>query len=370
MKGSLSIRFTTTVFAFGVAALAPSIGAQQTSSSTMTSRDSTACARMRASGSSSGTSSGSSASSSSMTASDSSAMQCRTARRNRRRARAAASNGVSGASGVTGATSSQRIPITKNETAPAAAPAVSSTVTPHTTTVAVSTPVDTTTVAAVVAPEPDTTSAAGIVATPILRPRRFGNGFYIGLGAGAAMPVGGVRNAYNTGLNVSVPFGWDAPLGPLGFQGTVAYNTFGARSTFRNAGDVNGSTGAVALTNVNPQIWSALADAKLRLPWMLRFTGGATTGLYAIGGVGVHYIRNYSTTFGVTNPFTNLNDQGAQNASVSNSGSLTRFGWNAGGGLSLGLGGTELFVESRYVRIMTSSERTSYVPLLVGLTFR
>ncbi|HEX4684496.1 MAG TPA: hypothetical protein VH277_17385, partial [Gemmatimonadaceae bacterium] len=116
--------------------------------------------------------------------------------------------------------------------------------------------------------------------------------------------------------------------------------------------------------------WSALLDAKLRLPFAMRFLGGGTTGLYVVGGGNWDYMRNYATTFAVTNPGTNFNNQGVQTATVSNSGSLSRFGLNAGGGLSFGVGRTELFVESRYVRVFTSAERLSYVPILVGVTFR
>jgi hypothetical protein len=139
-----------------------------------------------------------------------------------------------------------------------------------------------------------------------------------------------------------------------------------ARSTFRSSDNV---PSAVALTTVNPQIWSAMADLKLRLPFSGQFAG-ATTGLYAIGGVGAHYLRNYSSTFGVTNPSTNINETGLQTASLNDNGSLWRFGANAGGGISFGLGKTELFVESRYVRVFTSAQRTNYVPVIVGLSLR
>jgi len=144
----------------------------------------------------------------------------------------------------------------------------------------------------------------------------------------------------------------------------VTYNNFNARSTLRD----NATT--TALTTTNPQIWSALADAKLRLPFTGRFLGGATTGLYLIGGGGVHWMRNYSSTFGVTNPGTNINDQGSQAATLSDNGSLVRLGMNAGAGVTLGLGSTELFVESRYVRIFTSAQRMNYVPILAGITIR
>ena len=201
----------------------------------------------------------------------------------------------------------------------------------------------------------------------LMRPHRFGNGFYAGIGGGKSMPTGSVRNVYNPGVNVSVPFGWDAPLGPVGFQGLISYNTFDARSTFREG---RATSGATALTNVNPQIWSALADAKLRLPFQGTFLRGATTGLYAIGGVGLHWMRNYATTFGVTSPTTNINARGIPNADVSKGGSLIRFGMNGGGGLSLGLGAAELFVESRYTRIFTAEQRLDFVPVVAGITLR
>jgi hypothetical protein len=207
-------------------------------------------------------------------------------------------------------------------------------------------------------------SAAGVVAPPMVV-RRYSNGFYFGIGGGATMPTGGIRDAYNTGYNVSVPMGWDSQSGPLGLRLDLTYDQLHARSTFRSTDD---PLNAVALTTVNPQIWSAMADVKLRLPFTGRFAG-ATTGLYAIGGVGAHYLRNYGSTFAVTNPGTNISDEGAQAASLNDNGSLWRFGANAGGGLSVGLGKTELFVESRYVRVFTSHERTNYVPVIVGLSF-
>jgi hypothetical protein len=208
-------------------------------------------------------------------------------------------------------------------------------------------------------------SAAGIVEAPPVVLRQYGNGFYFGIGGGATMPTGGIRDAYNTGYNVSVPFGWDSPTSVWGIRFDASYDQLHARSTFRNSDEL---PTAVALTTVNPQIWSGMADLKLRLP----FNGiGSRTGLYVLGGVGAHYLRNYGETFAVTNPLTNLNDQGLQSASLSGEhGSLWRFGANAGGGINFGLGNANLFVESRYVRIFTSTERTNYVPIILGVSMR
>lgn len=272
--------------------------------------------------------------------------------------------------------SSTRIPITKGPVTrtDTAAGSVDTTMVQPTkvdTTTVTPVPVDTTTVrdtmtirdtTTVVTPPP--TPPETTVTAPPMIVRRYNNGFYFGIGGGTSVPTGAIRDAYDPGFNVTVPIGWDAPLGPLGLRLDLSYNQLDARSSLRNTGN------AVAITPTNPQIWSAMADAKFRLPFTGRFIGGATTGLYAIGGVGAHYLRNYSTTFGVTNPNTNINDQGVQAATLQDNGSLWRMGANVGGGLSFGFGSTELFVESRYVHIFTKNQATSYVPIILGLSFR
>jgi len=239
-----------------------------------------------------------------------------------------------------------------------------------TTTVVTPVPVDTTTV---ITPPPAETT---IVVPPPMAVRHYGNGFYFGVGGGASMPTGGTSDAYKTGYNITVPFGWDAPLGPLGIRADIGYDQFQARSVFKTAG----AGTAAALTNINPQVWSANADAKFRFPFVGRFLGGATTGLYALGGVGTSYFRNYDRTFAVTNPNTNSNstttttlygDSAVVTTVPSSSyGSLWRFDANVGGGLSLAFGNTELFVESRYIRAFTSPQRLNWVPIILGVTFR
>jgi opacity protein-like surface antigen len=262
------------------------------------------------------------------------------------------------------ATSVRRIPITKGETAMRADTVVRvDTVTVTKVDTVASAPIhDTVTVTVV-----DTIkSAAGEVVAPPVVVRRYSNGFYFGIGGGATMPTGGIRDAYNAGYNVTVPLGWDSQTGPFGLRLDLTYDQMHARSTFRSSNDL---PTAVALTTVNPQIWSGMADVKLRLPFSGQFAG-ATTGLYVLGGVGAHYLRNYGQTFAVTNPGTNITDEGTS-ATLSDNGSLWRFGANAGGGISFGFGNnTSLFVESRYVRMFTSHERTNYVPVVVGLSFR
>jgi opacity protein-like surface antigen len=269
--------------------------------------------------------------------------------------------------------STTRIPISKEpvRTATAAGTVDTTMVQPTKVDTVIPTPVpvdtttmrDTTTIVTPPPPPPPPLPETTVVAPPMVV-RHYGNGFYIGVGGGTSVPTGAIRDAYDPGFNVTVPIGWDAPTGPLGLRLDLSYNQLDARSSLRNNGN------AIATTSTNPQIWSAMADAKVRLPFTGRFVGGATTGLYAIGGVGAHYLRNYSSTFGLTNPNTNINDQGVPAASLSDNGSLWRMGANVGGGISFGFRTTELFVESRYVRIFTKDQATSYVPIILGFSFR
>ena len=45
------------------------------------------------------------------------------------------------------------------------------------------------------------------------------------------------------------------------------------------------------------------------------------------------------------------------------------WGWQAGGGLELGWGITNLFVESRYSRFSGENSKISHVPLVIGLSW-
>jgi hypothetical protein len=198
--------------------------------------------------------------------------------------------------------------------------------------------------------------------------KHYGNGFYIGLGAGEGIPVQTLRDGYDPGLSVSVPIGWDSQTGPFGIRGNFGYTRLDSRKTFRNTGATTGvgfgSSGSAFVASSDPQIWSALADLKLRFPFSGHYDG-ARSGLYVVGGGGVNYFRNYNTTFALTNPEFN---NGTSVTATSES--MTRMALNAGGGLTWGLGMTEVFLESRYVTTFTEGRRASYVPVILGLTFR
>jgi hypothetical protein len=194
--------------------------------------------------------------------------------------------------------------------------------------------------------------------------KQFGNGFYVGIAGGASFPQNELNRVYKTGFNVEVPIGWDPANSPLGLRLNLGYNRLRADDRFDFSQTNNG-----AGTLKDPQVFQAVMDAKLRIPFGHLL--GATSGLYAVGGGGAYYFRNYTNTVGLTvtgNGGTTGNTGGSV-TNTFNTEDRTRFGANVGGGVSWGLGRTSLYVESRYVRVFTPNRDSDYVPVMLGLTF-
>jgi hypothetical protein len=105
-------------------------------------------------------------------------------------------------------------------------------------------------------------------------------------------------------------------------------------------------------------IWSGNLDATFDLAqWGDKRLGA----LYVLGGVGVHFISTRKAdVFPVTPgqaPFTTEN------------GSTTEFGFNAGAGLSFGIGTSSLFLESRWFTADLSPTNATWVPVILGIKF-
>lgn len=260
------------------------------------------------------------------------------------------------------ATSSTRIPVSK-EPAPAPAPEPTPAPTPVAPTPEPP-PVRTDTVVTVMPTPVDTATPAPAPAP--LRVKHYGNGFYLGLGGGAGVPTQALREGYDPGVAFVAPIGWDSPNGPLGFRVNLGYTRLAARNDFRSTGlttgTVNGTTTISQVATTDPQIWSAMADLKLRMPFLGHFGGNSGSGLYLIGGGGLNHFRNYDRSIERTNPefntdFTTIHE------------SYTKAAWNAGGGISIGVHNTAVFLESRYVSLITDNNHASFIPITLGVTF-
>lgn len=206
-----------------------------------------------------------------------------------------------------------------------------------------------------------TTSTGDVPAAAPMPATRFGNGFYVAIQGGANFPQNNLRNGFKTGYGAGGQLGWDPIGSPLGLRLNLNWQRFQGRA--------NPVLNGIAYTGTvnDANLYSALADAKLRLPFGRAL--GSTSGLYAVGGGGLAYFKNYNNFAAVagTGAATGVPNQSVTNTFRSQD--VTRFALNGGGGFEFGVGPASLFVEGRYVRIFTPNQSADYVPVTLGLSF-
>lgn len=180
-------------------------------------------------------------------------------------------------------------------------------------------------------------------ADSIARWRRMmvGRGFYASIGAGASVPTSDIKTYYDPGFNVTGSLGWMPLESPIGVRFDVAYDRWNARSALGAGAD-------------DPSIWSGTGEVTLGLPFF------SLVSPYLVAGGGIARFSGYGngTTTTATGPYGTTTDN-----------SFTKGVWNAGGGISFGIGMTRLFLESRYTSIATPGTTSKYFPIVLGLTF-
>ena len=156
-------------------------------------------------------------------------------------------------------------------------------------------------------------------------------GLSLGLGGGAVVPTGTLADIGKTGWNATVSARLKPAMSPIGFQVEGFYNRFGLDG-------VDGNTRVIGGT----------ANALFSLP-------GVVAHPYIVGGAGVYNMKATVTGVG--------------------SASDTKFGFNGGLGLDVGVGPAKFYAEGRLHAILkgsadiqTGEEKTAYmIPLTVGL---
>ncbi|HEU4565194.1 MAG TPA: outer membrane beta-barrel protein [Gemmatimonadaceae bacterium] len=174
----------------------------------------------------------------------------------------------------------------------------------------------------------------------------------IGLGAsvGANLPAGSYGDAAKAGLVLD------------GFLGVNLSSTFGVRGelfwsrsdidnpVIDRLGDVTLPSGSFADVTGNVDLVGGLATAV----WAF---GSGVIQPYLLGGVGVYRRRVSQDVSGAIEEFRSLRE------------SNTDFGWNAGAGLRFNIARLHLFAEGRYHSVRTDPERTTFIPVSVGVAF-
>jgi len=180
-------------------------------------------------------------------------------------------------------------------------------------------------------------------------------GFYIGIGAGSSLPAANFNDSDHPGWNIEVPFGIDPIGSPFGVRFNLGYSRYEPHTWMEN-------------TLSNAQVMNADADLKLRVltatPHSMRVT------FYGIGGGSYNRFKDIleQNHLGVLSVGDAIGGVAAIPSNPDHAWH-SGFGWNAGAGIELGKGRTNVFLESRFNRFQGENSKISRVPLVLGLTF-
>lgn len=191
----------------------------------------------------------------------------------------------------------------------------------------------------------DTVERHGEVALPPITPL---GRFYWGVDGGAAIPNNNLNVAQNTGWTLGALLGWDAHVLPFGLRLDGGYTRFNSDDAFI----CSGITCSEFDLNADPELWNLNINGKLHYP--IR-----AAKLYATGGGTWNHYR------GIAFADSDVNDEVVFFSNDWNS----KWGWNAGGGVSFGFGGTSLFLEARYQSMSIGGQSQAHVPIVLGITF-
>lgn len=205
--------------------------------------------------------------------------------------------------------------------------------------------------AAAVTTPPPTTDTVRSPVLPSMSSDSYGtrrNGWYLGLGGGAAVPTGTMSDFYKAGFGVTVPIGWQPPNAAFGIRFDLGYSRFNGKSAENNA---------LGFQPDDPNIWSATGNLTLDL---LKFGESRRGALYLVGGGGVYRFTDF-----FSGDRTDNETESAFEGKPTTKGGLT-----GGAGLAFPIGGASVFVETRYTNAFTEGNNTRWVPVMLGLKWR
>jgi hypothetical protein len=196
-----------------------------------------------------------------------------------------------------------------------------------------------------------------VVVAPPPVPIRLPAGFYAGLAAGTSSPDGSIFIPNSTGFLGQMHIGWQNAKQFLGGRISGTYTDLGQDSQFSQG--------------VSAQLWTMSTDLKLNLPLGRVFGLTPRLNAYGIGGWTYTWFRNLPHRLDAVNINTN-NDVDLNVAAfrLGEDSWTGRNGWDAGGGLSLMWGRSEVFVESRVLGFsISNSPSARQVPVVFGFNW-
>jgi hypothetical protein len=196
--------------------------------------------------------------------------------------------------------------------------------------------------------------------TPPVPPLRLPGGFYFGLGGGVMAPNGAIYNPNNAGPSAQAQLGWEGAKTLLGLRIDANWSKPGEDAFY------SGYQG-------DPDIINVSGDVKLNVPFLHHLLGlSPRFKLYGIGGISSISFKNLPMRLDVgtacpadrqcASPYPGVN------VLVGDTDWQHDWGWNAGGGASVGFRRLEIFAETRVIAWNKEfSPQSRQMPFVLGV---
>lgn len=190
------------------------------------------------------------------------------------------------------------------------------------------------------------------VMMPIPKLRQIG-GLYLGVAAGSSLPAADFNNSDHPGWNVEGLLGVD-PIGSwIGGRLNVGYSQYSPHSFASNfLGDA--------------KLFSVGGDVKLRAVTFTPFAKRVQ--IYGLAGGSWNHFKNILENDHGVLTIGNRGTVNGQFVTIDNDWH-SGWGWDAGGGVEMGWGITNVFVETRFSRFNGVNTKISHVPLMIGVSW-
>lgn len=191
-----------------------------------------------------------------------------------------------------------------------------------------------------------------VTVAPMVQPMRLPGGLYFGIGGGVSAPNGSIYNPNNAGPAAQAQIGWDGAKSLLGLRLDANWTKPGEDALY-------------SAYQADPDVVNFNGDVKLNLPFFHHIFGiGPRFKLYGIGGASYIMYKNLPIEINVACAAC----VGPANVQVGDTDWQKHWGWNAGGGASIGWKRTEIFAEARVIAWTTDiSNQARQMPFILGI---
>jgi hypothetical protein len=171
---------------------------------------------------------------------------------------------------------------------------------------------------------------------------------YFGIAGGAAFPLQNTDEVVGVGPHGTVSLGVNSPRGILGLRIDGTYSLLRGKNTGRAGYSSNQPTFP------DYGVITGGLNGVIRAPFGIL----ASSGFYIFGGGGAAHVRSFVQSQREDNRGAFTPEQ-----------NVTKPFWNGGAGIDIGRRKGALYLEGRFMQVLTDGERVNMVPVTLGVKF-